>query len=204
MPEINLPIKSTQDAIKTDTTSLLNEIALVKAYVDTLETELAAIKGYTDSLEANVGSNADAASSTGSLHAKIKELRTLVDTLEGSLGQTTDAANAAGTVHAKLKDIKVNIGKAFVGTPKKAGTQITNTYDTTLINITGKGVLCSISSSSARNYRLTIDGILVSQCVVGIDSTHTLNLRFETSVMIELNTSGNLTTNGVTLYYVLD
>ncbi len=42
-------------------------------------------KTTLDTVNTNVGSNADAASSTGSVHAKIKELRTLVDDLETRL-----------------------------------------------------------------------------------------------------------------------
>ncbi|KEF40394.1 hypothetical protein M670_00420 [Schinkia azotoformans MEV2011] len=148
MPEIQLPTKIAQDEIKA-------ELALIKAYVDTLETSL--------------GLNADATSATGSVHAKLKELRTLVDTLEGSLGQTTDAASATGTVHQKLKDIKNAIVANTVVNPfdfVPVATENTITLSSaysTLYSYIGKGFISELPiviDSNDGELVVTVDGVV--------------------------------------------
>lgn len=99
--------------------AILNGVQLLLARLTSTRT------GHLDNIptiNTNVGSNDDAASSTGSVHAKIKELRTLVDALEtdtglikgytdaleSNLGTTGDAANASGTVLARLAELLTN------------------------------------------------------------------------------------------------
>jgi hypothetical protein len=61
MPSIGIADKATLDLIKA-------AVDLIASYTDALE-------GDATTLKTNVGSNADASSSAGSVHAKIKELR---------------------------------------------------------------------------------------------------------------------------------
>jgi hypothetical protein len=56
-----------------------------KPTLDTVKTNVDTVKTNVDTANTNVGSNADAASVTGSLHAKIKELRTFLNTLIASV-----------------------------------------------------------------------------------------------------------------------
>jgi hypothetical protein len=153
MPEISLPTKATQDLIKGDTdlikayvdelegrmgintnaagtTTLFARLAQIAAYVDTLESDTSLIKGYTDTLEANVGSDANAASASGSVHAKIKELRNQV------------LAGGGTDWQAKTPRI-TNIN--------------TQTVSTTVIDITGSGILVSI----AREFDLAILNVIL-------------------------------------------
>ncbi|WP_031517463.1 hypothetical protein [Desulfofalx alkaliphila] len=58
-------------------------------------------------LDSLIGQRTDAANSSGSVHAKIKDVKATV-------GDPGDSANANGTVHAKLRNIKQDIANKSV------------------------------------------------------------------------------------------
>ena len=70
-------------------------------------------KETLDKIDTNVGAKTDAASSTGSLHAKVRDAKnainagnSTVNTINTNVGAKADAASATGSLHAKVKDVK--------------------------------------------------------------------------------------------------
>ena len=70
-------------------------------------------KETLDKIDTNVGAKTDAASSTGSLHAKVRDAKNAIDagnstvnTINTNVGAKADAASATGSLHAKVKDVK--------------------------------------------------------------------------------------------------
>lgn len=70
-------------------------------------------KETVDTVNANVGSNVDASSATGSVHGKLKYANERIVTINSNtnatntnVGSNADASSSTGSVHAKLKDIK--------------------------------------------------------------------------------------------------
>jgi hypothetical protein len=69
-----------------------------------------------DKIDTNVGAKTDAASSTGSLHAKVRDAKnainagnSTVNTINTNVGAKADAASATGSLHAKVKDVKSRV-----------------------------------------------------------------------------------------------
>jgi hypothetical protein len=99
------------------------------------------VKTVIDTVNTNVGSNANAASATGSVHAKLKELRTYI-TNQINTSQKPRRAIISGSYAAK----NLNPG-------------------VTALNITGKGKLNALEISfyhQAETYaymRITVDGV---------------------------------------------
>jgi hypothetical protein len=81
MPSIGLADKFTLDAIKT-------AVDIIDGIVDTITSNVSTIL-------TNVGSNADASSASGSVHAKIKELRTQVVAIQNTIGVSRGSSGAA-------------------------------------------------------------------------------------------------------------
>lgn len=102
----------------------------LNGHVDGIETALTTIQGYIDGLESILGTAADAASATGSVHAKLRQLADntdgietalttiqgyvdgiegYIDTLETIIGAAADASSPTGSIHAKLRAIATAI-----------------------------------------------------------------------------------------------
>lgn len=118
------------------TLTIFARLAQIAAYVDTLEAGLTTLTGYTDTLEANVGSNADVASSTGSAHAKLKDLKTALSTIKS-----------------------LPAGSLQISTVPS--TDVTNT----LLNITGSGWLLGAGGSGG-NFAININSSGIKEITV--------------------------------------
>lgn len=145
-------------------------------------------KQTVDAVNASVGSNTDASSATGSVHAKLKDVKaqlgnqTDAANITGNLQQKTsfltvnvgsnaDSASATGSVHAKLKDIKANLGGGGYNAlnMRSLGGEYTPTYSLqTLFSITGKGLLYdayvfnSATSSGEQSYiEISVDNTVI-------------------------------------------
>lgn len=76
-------------------------------------------KETLDKIDTNVGAKTDAASSTGSLHAKVRDAKnainagnSTVNTINTNVGAETDAASATGSLHAKSANI-INVANTI-------------------------------------------------------------------------------------------
>lgn len=153
MPEIGIADKATLDTVKAligtnvdaaGVATVFARLAQIAGYIDQVE-------GYTDTLEANVGSNADASSISGSVHAKLKDLRQVA---ENTYIQATTVKN---TVVGALGFLNGNFSTS------------SNSW-TTALNITGAGCLqlLRVTYAVAANValtgcvRVTLDGIALT------------------------------------------
>ncbi|MDO7787504.1 hypothetical protein [Desulforamulus aquiferis] len=139
---------------------------------DRIDTNISSRADLTtvNTINTNVGSNADASSASGSVHAKAKDIKALLSTVNVNVGSNADAASASGSVHGKLKDIKSAI--SGLDSPRNDlfsyQGSINNTGGfTTVLNITGSGTLshaCSRTYSTggfSHRIRITIDSQVV-------------------------------------------
>lgn len=187
-----------------DLLTLFKGLKLIADYVDTLETKvgtnadaagtntlfarLAQIAGYTDQVEGyvdtlesvlgtvntSVGSNADASSSSGSVHAKLKDLKSYtVEVHTIGQGNYNNMASVAGTWY-------------------------------TVINVTGKGKLfhvaayAPVSDNGFIHLKITIDGTAYTvetigaamSNVIGFDNLNFIRCffgtKFDTSLKVEV------------------
>ncbi|TKI53550.1 hypothetical protein FC756_23270 [Lysinibacillus mangiferihumi] len=83
MPEINLPTKATQDAIKTNVDNVNTNVTSVKNDVAIVKTNVATVNTNVNTLNTNVGTPTSSASSStsGNAHAKLNWLLTNLQTL---------------------------------------------------------------------------------------------------------------------------
>lgn len=147
MPEIGIADKITLDQVKTligantdvaGTLTLFARLAQIAGYTDQVE-------GFVDALESNLGTTGDAANANGTVLARLAEL----------LNNRLTAARAA-----KLDQITAWQSKQ----PNFIANKVASTTYTTLVNVTGSGILTGISGISNNGekvyFRVYIDGVL--------------------------------------------
>lgn len=146
-------------------------------------------KETLDKIDTNVGAKTDAASSTGSLHAKVRDAKnainagnSTVNTINTNVGAEADAASATGSLHAKVKDVKSAVSSVQTNMQKPRGLQkITYSKkgpatdspvwtDVTVLNLTNtRGVLrfmslqglYTMSGSDKAKLEITVDGNVI-------------------------------------------
>ena len=94
MPSIEIADKQTLDQVKNNLDQVSNSLTQTKSTVENTNT--------------NVGSNADASSAAGSVHAKLKDLKTDVSGVNTKIGANTDAADTT-TIFARLNQIYTHL-----------------------------------------------------------------------------------------------
>jgi hypothetical protein len=164
------------DQIETSTATIDTAVGRVETAVNDIKnTDLS-------NVSTRLGSDADAASSTGSVHSKLKEMRTLVDTLETEVGKIPKSAPGLG-------DFRF----ASASSPDSA-----TTVD--IVNVAGKGMLHSVWAKyweqyANSNITVIIDGVTKLnkyQFSVGSGiSPHNMmmNARFNTSLRVQITSS---------------
>ncbi|RYD01668.1 hypothetical protein N752_29260 [Desulforamulus aquiferis] len=163
---VHAKLKESRSAI----TTVNNTANTINTNVSTANTNINIANTNINTISTNIGSNADASSATGSVHAKIKDVKTLLSTVNTNVGSNADASSATGSVHGKLKDIKSAI--SGVGTPRndlfsyQGSTNNTNGL-VTVLDVVGSGTLshaCARTYSSSgftSSIRVTIDSQIV-------------------------------------------
>lgn len=124
-------------------------------------------KETLDKIDTNVGAKTDAASSTGSLHAKVRDAKnainagnSTVNTINTNVGAKADAASATGSLHAKVKTANDRIGTA---NPSSGGTDtlfkyLRRIYDAKLKLTTPKFTYGSVDYDSSLQPLLSVSG----------------------------------------------
>lgn len=114
-----------------------------KQTLDDTKTQVDSVKVDTGSILIN----------TNTIKSDVSTIKTYTDLIENNLGSNSDGVSATGSVHAKLKDIKANLGNGNIYSKLIAKSYSTNIgYDNTaLLNITGKGMLKSITFGGSAN-----------------------------------------------------
>jgi hypothetical protein len=129
------------------------------AGTSTLFAYLAQIAGYTDTLEGSLGQTTDAASSTGSAHAKLKDIKT-------AIGNSGDPASASGNLHQKVSQLQNSVNAIPTVTPQRPRKSYLNKFSTTsssfvtALQVNGIGKLFYCSQHTAR-VQIILDGSLV-------------------------------------------
>jgi len=142
-------------------------------------------KETLDKIDTNVGAKTDAASSTGSLHAKVRDAKnainagnSTVNTINTNVGAEADAASATGSLHAKVKDVKSAVSNVQTSMQKprglqkitysKKGASVSGWTNVTVLNLTNtRGVLRFMSlegtsySYDKAKLEITVDGNVI-------------------------------------------
>ncbi|MEC1757361.1 hypothetical protein [Schinkia azotoformans] len=140
-------------------------------------------KTTLDEVKSNVGSNADVSNSSGSVHAKLKELRTLVDSVESDLaiikGYTDSVEGTLSTINSNVNTIK------------------TNTANTSIIKSVQRGLADFYEQDGTRTIAIsTIDPNKVHVSINGTgyyDSSTTSNPDYTQDAVITSVTSNSIT-----------
>ena len=134
-------------------------------------------KETLDKIDTNVGAKTDAASSTGSLHAKVRDAKnainagnSTVNTINTNVGAKADAASSTGSLHAKIVEMRAYLGGEVLKVQhprsiKRIEWTVADTELTNVLYVTGKGELLALAHINPNQtgdqglYRIVLDGI---------------------------------------------
>lgn len=165
MPEIQLPTKATQDAIKTSVDNVNTNVTSVKNDVATVKNNVATVNTNVNTVNTNLGTPTSSASSStsGNAHAKLNFLM-------NSVAQTAVLKQFKSSYTASIPDKLLNLG-AF-----------NETSSTLYFSVYGKGrLLGMLPDNRYGQTTIRIDGSLIYS--VG-GSGGWVNLPFSTRIEV--------------------
>jgi hypothetical protein len=132
-----------------------------KITLDAVKTAVDLIKTYTDSLETNVGSDVDAASASGSVHAKLKQLLSDYTTARAGKIDNLDAA-----ISTRFPDITGYTQAGYTASVGASTATVCNVNGRGIASITFSGVdqndFDSCYAPGTGNASLTVDGVALT------------------------------------------
>jgi hypothetical protein len=163
-------------------------------------------KETLDKIDTNVGAKTDAASSTGSLHAKVRDAKnainagnSTVNTINTNVGAKADAASATGSLHAKVKDVKSAVSTIAGKNIINHGSAIKSIQRGTIqLSTSETSKTATISSVSTSKTMLNFLGASTSS------SYHTFRLQLTSSTQITVNRAESEGRSATVSYEVIE